>query len=456
MRKLAIRCCLLFFLLSAVAVAAAGESPRESRPNIVLIVADDLGYGDLACYGCPDTRTPVLDRLAAEGVRFTNYYANAPECSPTRTALMTGRYQHHVGGLECAIGTGNVGRYDDAIRLAERHDLGLPTSETTIVRLLKEAGYTAVGFGKWHLGYEPKFGPLEHGFDHFFGPLGGGVDYYFHCEWDGVPMLYEDQKQVRREGYMTDLITDGAERFVRDYASRKPFFLYLPYTAPHTPLQGPGEKPTAAKTKENWNQGTRATYVKMVERLDSGIGKILAAVDDRGFAPNTLVVFFSDNGGTKTGRNAPFSGYKGGLFEGGIREPCIVRWPGVLPEGKVSDQMSITLDLSKSIVRAAGGELPRQRCFEGIDILEHVEQGRPTVPRTLFWRQRRGERTFRAVRDGRLKYLTIGDGDRVDEHLFDLEADPGEKKNLLTSRPEDTGRLKKLMSDWEEEVRPRR
>ena len=460
-RSTALRSLVPFLLLAAVTVAtcrwiAAAEPPRQSRPNIVLIIADDLGYGDLACYGSTDTRTPVVDRLAAEGVRFTNYYANAPECTPTRTALMTGRYQQHVGGLECAIGTGNVGRYDDAIRLADQHDLGLPVSETTIIRLLKQAGYTVGGFGKWHLGYEPKFGPLEHGFDHFFGPLGGGVDYYYHCEWDGVHMLYENQRPVRREGYLTDLITDGAVEFVRRYKSPKPFFLYMPYTAPHTPLQGPDDKPPAAKTQEDWNQGTRETYVSMVERLDWGIGKILAALDDRGLAQNTLVIFFSDNGGTKMADNGPFSGYKGGLFEGGIREPCIVRWPGVLPEGKVTHQMSITLDLSRSIVRVAGAELPEDRPFEGIDVLKHLEEGRPPQPRTLFWRQRRGERTWRAVRDGPLKHLTRRDGDRFQEYLFDLEADPGEKNNLLVSRPEDAARLKRLLAEWEESVRPSR
>jgi len=334
------------------------------------------------------------------------------------------------GRRGCRQGTGNVGRYDDAIRLAERHDLGLPTSETTIIRLLKRAGYTAVGFGKWHLGYEPKFGPLEHGFDYYFGLLGGGVDYYYHCEWDGVHMLYENQRPVRREGYLTDLITHGAVEFVRGYKGPKPFFLYLPYTAPHTPLEGPDDKPPAARTQEDWNEGTRETYVAMVERLDWGIGKVLQALDDRGLADHTLVVFFSDNGGTKTGRNAPFSGYKGGLFEGGIREPCIVRWPAVLPEGIVTDQTAIALDLSKSIVRAAAAELPEDRPFEGIDILKHVEEHRPPVPRTLFWRQRRGESTWRAVRDGSLKYLTRRDGDRFDEYLFDLDADPGEKHNL--------------------------
>jgi len=176
--------------------ADAAETARPRQPTIVLILADDLGYGDLGCYGCTDTRTPVLDRLADEGVRFTNYYANAPECTPTRTALMTGRYQQRVGGLECAIGTGNVGRYDDAIRLAENRDLGLPPRQNVLIGSLKRAGYTCVGFGKWHLGYEPKFGPLHHGFDRFFGPLGGGVDYFYHGEWDGTHMLYENEKKV--------------------------------------------------------------------------------------------------------------------------------------------------------------------------------------------------------------------------------------------------------------------
>lgn len=434
----------------------AAEAGEQKRPNIVLIIADDLGYGDIGCYGCTDTRTPVLDRLATEGVRFTNYYANAPECTPTRTALMTGRYQQRVGGLECAIGTGNVGRYDDAIRLAENHDLGLPTSETTIVGLLKQAGYTVVGFGKWHLGYEPKFSPLKHGFDYYFGPMGGGVDYWYHCEWDGVHMLYENDKPVHREGYITDLITEGALRFVRRYKGGGPFLLYVPYTAPHTPLQRPDAKPPAARTQENWNQGSRETYAAMVERLDQGIGQILRALDDKGLSDSSLVVFSSDNGGTKTARNAPFSGYKGGLFEGGIRVPCIVRWPEVLPQGRVTDQTAITLDFSKSIIRVAGAEVPPDRPLDGVDILQQIEEGGPPQPRTLFWRQRRGERTWRAVRDGWLKYLSLRDGDRFQEYLFDLETDPGEKNNLLASRPDDAGRLIQLLADWEKEVHPRR
>ena len=447
-----LRCC-LFLAAAIMPTLQAIHGAEASPPNIVLIIADDLGYGDLGCYGCTDTRTPALDRLATQGVRFTNYYANAPECSPTRTALMTGRYQQRVGGLECAIGTGNVGRYDDAVRLANNHDLGLPPEQNVLIRGLKKAGYTAVGFGKWHLGYEPKFGPVKHGFDYFFGPMGGGVDYFYHCESTGVHMLYENQQPVRREGYLTDLITDGALRFLQRQPATRPFLLYLPYTCPHTPIQHPDKKPPKPRTDENWNQGTRRDYVAKVERLDQGIGKILRALDRRELAGNTLVIFVSDNGGTRLARNAPFSGYKGGLFEGGIREPCIVRWPGHVPKGVVSNQAALMMDFTVSMLRVAAAGPPVDLPPDGIDVLKLLEQGGRPKPRTLFFRQRRGEQTWRAVRDGSLKYLSRQDGDRLEEHLFDLARDPGEKNNLLDSRPDDLARLKRLLSGWENEVR---
>lgn len=445
--------------VAALAVLPLATEPTalgadaSAPPNIVFILADDLGYGDLGCYGCEDIRTPALDRLASQGVRFTNYYANGPECTPTRTALLTGRYQQRVGGMECAIGTGNVGRYDDAIRLANQHDLGLPTSEVTIVGLLKDTGYTTACFGKWHLGYEPKFGPLKHGFDQYFGPLGGGVDYYFHTEWDGVPVLYENERPVQREGYMTDLITEAAVRFVRNHSTDRPFFLYLPYTAPHNPLQGPDERPAAPKTQEDWNKGTRATYAAMVERMDQGIGKVLEALEACSLAGNTLVLFASDNGGTKEARNAPFSGHKGGLLEGGIRVPCIVRWPGVLRAGLVTNQVAITFDLSRSILRAAGAEPPADHQLDGIDILREIETG-PPRPRTLFWRQRRGDQTWRAVHDRQMKYVSRQNGDKIDESLFNLKTDPAETENLLTSRPEEAARLKQFLEAWQSEVKP--
>jgi N-acetylgalactosamine-6-sulfatase len=426
---------------------------NHPSPNIVLILADDLGYGDIGCYGCEDTRTPNIDRVAAEGVRFTTFYSNGPECSPTRTALLTGRYQQRVGGLECAIGTGNVGRYDDAIRLRRTHNLGLPASETSIARMLKSAGYTTGLCGKWHLGYEPKFFPSQHGFDYWFGPVGGATDYFHHCESTGQPSLYLNGEVVNRDGYLTDLITAESVAFIRRSA-RQPFFLDLSYTAPHTPYLGPNDRRPAFVPESDYNKGSRDTYVAMVERMDEGIGAVLRALQDSGLAQNTLVLFMSDNGATNMGRNAPFSGSKGNVFEGGIRVPCAARWPGVLPQGAVSDQVCMTMDFSQSIVRAAGARAARP--FDGIDILKLVEAAGPAQSRTLFWRARRGEWTRRAARDGDMKYIALDSAGKVQEYLFDLRADPQEKNNLITQQSNAAGWLKRLLQDWEDEVRPHR
>ena len=445
-----------FAALSAIGPSCRLGNQKNARgPNIVLIMADDLGYGDLGCYGCTDIRTPAVDHLAAEGVRFTTFYSNAPECTPTRTALLTGRYQHRVGGLECALGIGNVGRYDDAIRLRETHDMGLPASETAIARILKDAGYATAICGKWHLGYEPKFFPLKHGFDFWFGPVGGAVDYFHHCEYTGEPALYLNDKPVEREGYLTDLITDEAVRFIQ-HRHRAPFFLYVAYTAPHTPYQGPDDKTPEPVPQDNYNKGTRATFAAMVERMDEGIGKIMGTLKERNIADNTLVIFMSDNGANKTGNNSPYSGYKGNLFEGGIRVPCIAKWPGALAEGGVSDQPCMTMDFSRSIVRAGGATPQKNRPFDGIDILQKVQTDQPVQKRTLFWRIRRADRTRKAVRDGSLKYIRLHSGDDITEYLFDLKLDPAEKHNLFDSRPEEARRLRTLLDDWEQDVKHKR
>jgi N-acetylgalactosamine-6-sulfatase len=417
-------------------------------------MADDLGYGDVGCYGCSDIRTPAIDSLAAEGVRFTTFYSNAPECTPTRTALLTGRYQHRVGGLECALGIGNVGRYDDAIRLRQTNDMGLPVEETSIARMIKDAGYATAISGKWHLGYGPKFFPLKHGFDSWFGPVGGAVDYFHHNEYTGEPALYENDKPVERKGYLTDLITDEAVSFIQQ--QKKPLFLYVAYTAPHTPYQGPDDKKPEPVAQDDYNKGTRETYAAMVERMDQGIGRILKTLDDAGLAENTLVIFMSDNGANRTGNNSPFSGFKGNLFEGGIRVPCIVKWPGVLARGVVSDQPCMTMDFSRSIVRAAGNKPPSGRTFDGMDILQAVATNQPVRQRTLFWRARRGEWMRKAVRDGSLKYICLQDGNDVKEYLFDLKSDPAEKNNLFDEQPENVRKLKTLLQNWEQEVKHKR
>jgi N-acetylgalactosamine-6-sulfatase len=444
-----------------IATVHAAEVQRREKPNIVFILADDLGYGDLGCYGCRDIRTPATDRLAAEGVRFTSYYANGAECTPTRTALMTGRYQQRVGGLECAIGVGNVGRYDDAVRLAQQHDLGLPAEQNQLVCGLKQAGYATAICGKWHLGYEDKFSPNRHGFDWAFYSLGGGMDYFHHVEDPPgyLPVLRLNGKPIERPGYFTDLVADESVRIIKEQAG-KPFFLYVPFTAPHAPYQGPNDQSPLPLPADSplWSQskGPPKVYAAMVERLDDALQKILSALDETGIRDRTLVVFASDNGGTASARPCGLRGLKGSTFEGGIRVPCIVRWPGVLPKGTVTEQAAMTIDLTASMLRAGGAlGLPGQR-LDGVDILEYLQRGRPPQPRTLFWRQRRGENAWRAVRDGNLKLVTQRQGTQTREFLFDLHRDPAEQNNLLDARPDDLARLKRLLAEWEREVRHQR
>jgi len=448
-------CC----VATADASSANSAPAQAARPNIVFILADDLGYGDLACYGREDIKTPRLDQLARQGVRFTSHYANGPECSPTRAAFLTGRYQQWVGGLECAIGTGNVGRYDDAVRLREKHELGLPAEEQTIVRLLKTAGYATAITGKWHLGYEPKFAPRHHGFDYTFYCIGGGMDYFHYLDTVAGYNLFQDGNPIRREGYFTDLLTDEAIRFIRRQKD-KPFFLYVPYTSPHSPFQGPGDRRPDPLPLDSplWKQGSAPpdVYIAMIEHMDKRIGDLLQTLDDEKLSKNTVVIFASDNGGTRSARNAPLSGIKGSTLEGGIRVPAMVRWPGVVPAGAVSDQACITFDFTASIARIAGVTPAPDQPFEGIDIVRHVAEGKPDFDRTLYWRKPRGTTLWKGVRDGSLKYVAENRGDTSREHLFDLASDVTEKIDLKTARPRDFARLKHLYDTWEETVRRNR
>lgn len=449
------RFAVLFSLAAAFAPALDAAAAEPAKPNVVLILADDLGYGDLGCYGGPRP-TPHIDSLAKDGVKLTSFYSNGPECTPTRTALLTGRYQQRVGGLECALGVGNVGRYDDAIRLRKTHDLGLPADPPTLAKLLKKAGYSTAIAGKWHLGYEPKFFPDRHGFDRWFGPLGGGVDYFHHTEPDGTPMLYEDGKKVGRDGYMTDLITNEAASVIAK--AKTPFFLYAAYTAPHAPIQGPNDRSDKPLTQEGFSQNANKpmTYAAMIRRLDDGVAAILAELKARGLTEKTIVIFMSDNGGTRMARNEPLSGNKGQTFEGGIRVPCLVRWPGKIKPGTTSEQVGITMDLTASLVRVAGASSLSGQPFDGIDLLKRLEEGAAPQSRTLFWRGRRGDGTWAAVRDGSLKWILHQQGDRRTEYLFDLAPDPAEKNSLLDSRPADAERMRKLYAKWDADVRSAR
>jgi len=445
---------ILLYVGLQLLVNSAFAIAKDTRPNIVFIMVDDMGYGDLPAYGATDVRTPNLDEFASQGVRLTDYYAAGAECTPTRTALMTGLYPQRIGGMECAIGTGNVGRYDDAIRLRELHDLGVPVTQSILATSLQKAGYSTAVFGKWHLGYELKHHPLNHGFEQFFGFLGGYVDYYRHREFSDLDVLFDGEKPVEAEGYMTELITNRAIQFVEQTSRHDPFFLYVAYSVPHFPFQPPGVDSGKMVAKNELTSGTRKNYVAMLEDMDHGVGQILKSIAKQGLTDNTLVVFASDHGAIVPGSNAPFRGFKSGLFEGGIRTACMMRWPGHLPEGAVSNQPTITMDLTTSFVHAGDGKTPEGYKSDGIDIVRHLSQRLPDAARTLAWRARRGDRVWRAVRHDDWKLVTRLEVGKRDEWLFDLKNDPSEKVDESKNRPQLKQRLTDLLVGWETETKP--
>ena len=438
--------------LVALSATVPALPAAAAQPNIVFILADDMGYGDLGCMGAPDIKTPNIDRLAAEGVKFTDFYANAPVCSPTRTGFMTGRWQQRVG-LEFAFGyqVEQSRRVNGAwVPEPDIHGLGLPLGEVTVADRLKAAGYATGAFGKWHLGYRDEYNPTKRGFDEYFGVLTGHADYYRHNYYDGTAVLREGMKPVKREGYFTDLVNECAVKFIRDHAQH-PFFLYVPHLAVHGPFQPPDAPGTPPVTKENMLLGTRAIYQAMLERLDRGVGEILAELDRQGLAENTLVVFSSDNGGERWSRNTPLFHHKATLWEGGIRVPCLMRWPAKLPRGVTTAQPAITMDLHATFLAMAGVAAPKEKPLDGLDLLPLLTAPAGTAPRerTFFWRIDRSNRKQRAIREGKWKYLN--DGNTMDL-LFDLAADIGERTNLNSRHPEIAARLKKSLAAWEAEM----
>ena len=329
--------------------------------------------------------------------------------------------------------------------------------------MLKNDGYATGIFGKWHVGGTAEFGPNAHGFDEFFGFLGPNVDFYTHRELipkTGVPDLFENTEPVEREGYMTDLITERSVSFIQHHAG-KPFFLFVSCNAPHWPFQPPDRR-WVARPEERF-KGTRRDYNGMVERIDDGIGEILEALDQKRLAAQTLVIFTSDNGGERLSRNAPFFHHKATLWEGGIRVPCLIRWPGQLPAGTTSKQANITMDLSATILAAAGTEPPEGRTLDGINLLPILKGEEPLQDRTLFWRMPMlGPCTpsysnfecmlQKAARKGNWKYVL--DGYEKLELLFDLENDPGEQRTLAYEHPEIVRELRHLVERWKQEVAP--
>ncbi len=438
---------LLALLLSSFVLL---NSSFSAPPNIIFVLADDFGYGDLGCMGGKDIATPNIDRLAVEGVKFTDFYANAPVCTPTRVGFMTGRWQQRCG-LEFAFGY-QVEQFrrvkGEWVPEKDIHAFGLPLNEITIADRLKSVGYATGAFGKWHLGFKDEYNPTKRGFDEYFGELLGHADYYKHAYFDGTYALRDGLEPVKREGYFTDLIHERAVKFITAHA-KQPFFLYVPHLAVHAPFQAPDKPDTPMVTKESMHHGSRAIYKAMVERIDHGVGLMLAELEKQGIADNTLVVFSSDNGGERYSRNAPLFHHKATVWEGGIRVPCLMRWPAKLPKGKVTSQMGITMDLHATFLAAAGVTSPAPKPLDGIDLVPLLTGEAKPIDRTFYWRIDRTNRKQRAIRQGQWKY--INDGNTMDL-LFDLSADIGERTNLGYQHPEILEDLKSKLKAWEAEI----
>lgn len=406
-----------------------------NRPNIIFIVADDLGYADLGCYGGRAPVSPVLDRLAANGIRFTQGYSNSPVCSPTRFAMITGRYQYRLrGAAEEPINSKSRGSTT----------LGLPTDHPTLPSLLRDRGYRTALIGKWHLGFPPAFGPLRSGYQEFFGPMSGGVDYFTHCASTGEHDLWSGEDECRQDGYLTDLLSQRAVDYVDRMAGQPaPFFLSLHYTAPHWPWETRDDVALAQEVKDNLfhlHGGNVHRYRRMIHHMDEGIGQLVTALERNGQADNTLLVFTSDNGGERFSDSWPLVGGKMDLTEGGIRVPWIAHWPASIAAGGLSEQHCMTMDWSATMLDAGGAKAAPGYPLDGVSLLPVLRDCGHRFDRPLHWRM--NHRGQRALRDGDWKYLRV---DGID-YLFDIAADERERANHASRQP---GRLSAMRQAWE-------
>ena len=423
---------------------------HSARPNVIIILADDLGYGDLGCYGNSQNRTPNLDRLAAEGIRFTDFHSNGPMCTPTRAALLTGRYQNRYGrAFESALG-GTTGK-----------NTGLPLDALTIAEVMRDAGYATGMFGKWHLGYQSPFLPTRQGFDEFRGLVSGDGDHHTHIDRTGGEDWWNGEKIEMETGYTTDLLTDHAVDFIERH-QQNPFFLYLPHLAIHFPWQGPDDPPhRQAGTdyqKDKWgnipDRGNVSTQVKaMIESLDTSTGKIIDTLQRLNLDSNTLVFFASDNGGylnyaggfANISDNGPLRGQKTEVYEGGHRVPAIAWWPGKIAP-RVSHETVMTFDLFPTLISLVQAPDRDTLPLDGTDLSDHLFASQPLPPRTLFWRMKEAK----AVRKGSWK-LVIPQA-KAHPTLYDLKSDIGESTDVSKEHPEIFHRLQSKLAEWEAEM----
>ena len=418
----------LFALLTlSLAVTSKVSAQSPDKPNIVLIVADYMGYSDIGPYGATDIKTPSLDTLADQGAQFSNYYAASPVCGPSRAALLSGLYPAKVGVEANIAAQGN----------------GLSSEENTLVRGLKAEGYRTAMVGKWHLGQGAGFSPNSHGFDRFFGFHTWTIGYHDHRTPDGMPGLYRDDELVDEDGYLTDILTNEAVSFIEEESSSAPFFLYLAYNTSLPPYQRPDLPETRWDTGWDVNEASREDYAAMVESMDQGIGRILNSLEDVKLTDNTLVIFTYDHGGRHLVDSEPlFHGFAT-LWEGGIRVPLIMRWPNQFSNEQDIEQVSIAMDLTATML-AAAGQNEEALALDGANLLPILQNEEAEFTRPLFWRFG----SMWAARKDNWKYV-VDDGTQF---LFDLDADIGERNNSFASHPEVASELRELLIEWNQAI----
>lgn len=411
--------------------------PREfEQPNIILIMADDLGYGDIGCYGNTEILTPSLDKLASEGLKFTDFHSNGSVCSPTRAALLTGRYQQR-SGMEGVI-----------YAKGDTRQTGLAIEELTFADYLKSVGYATGIVGKWHLGYRIDFNPIYQGFDYFRGYVSGNVDYHSHVDGAGVPDWWHNLEKIEEEGYVTDLITDYSIDFIEKNKDQ-PFCLYVAHEVPHYPFQGRNDKADRFPGKKFIQHGSRKDkkggYKEMIEVMDEGIGRIMSKLEELKLKNKTIVIFCSDNGGLReVANNGNLRGNKGSLYEGGHRVPAIAYWPGYIKAGSITNETVLSMDFFPTFINMTKEKSDLKFNFDGVDITRLLIEEKSLTDRSVYWKYRKQK----VVRHDEWKLLVENDT----SYLYNLTDDLSEEIDLVKLEESIASQLKLELEDWEQDV----
>ncbi|TKG94104.1 sulfatase [Puteibacter caeruleilacunae] len=420
---------------AALMMLSAGNAfAKKNNPNIVIIMADDLGYADLSCYGSKKINTPNIDRLAAEGVKFSDFHSNGAVCSPTRAALLTGKYQQRTG-------------ITGVVTAASHRDVGLDLAEVTFADMMKQAGYVTGMFGKWHVGYPEKYNPVYQGFDEYIGYVSGNVDYHAHIDQEGYEDWWKQNKLQKETGYSTDLISKHAVDFIKRHKD-EPFLLYIPHESPHGPMQGRntpafreiGKKKVDVKRSREENL---VILKEMIEVMDEGIGNVMRTLEDLNLDDNTLIFFCSDNGGAKYADNTPLRAGKGSAYEGGHRVAGIFKWKGKI-KPSTTDNTALTMDVLPTIADIIGVDAPKG--IDGVSLKNLLFKGKDLNDRDLFWQMN----NKMAMRSGNWKLVYYPNDKKAE--LYDLGSDIGEKNNLAEKQPQRTKEMTEKLQAWYKEV----